>query len=46
MENSATNKVIGESTIWFYSHDKYITTLQGVRHVPRSRYNFTRTLHE
>ena len=39
MENSATSKVIGEETIQFCSHDGYITTLQGVCHVPESRYN-------
>ena len=39
MRNSATNKVIGEGTIQFRSHDGCITTLQGVRHVPESRYN-------
>ena len=39
MKNSATSKVIGEGTIQFRSHDGCITTLQGVRHVPESRYN-------
>jgi len=39
MRNSATSKVIGERTIQFRSHDGYITTLQGFRHVPESRYN-------
>ena len=39
MKNSATSKVIGEETIQFWSHDRFITTLQGVRHVPESRYN-------
>ena len=39
MGNSATSKLIGERTIQFRSHDGYITTLQGVRHVPESRYN-------
>jgi len=39
MGNSATNKVIGEGIIRFHSHDECITTLQGVRHVPDSRYN-------
>jgi len=39
MGNSATSKVIGEETIQFHSHDGCITTLQGVRHVPESRYN-------
>jgi len=39
MEKSATSKVIGEGTIQFQSHDECITTLQGVRHVPESRYN-------
>jgi len=38
MGNSATSKVIGEGTIQFWSHDGCITTLQGVRHVPESRY--------
>jgi len=37
--NSATSKVIGEGTIQFRSHDGCMTTLQGVRHVPESRYN-------
>ena len=40
MENFATSKGIGEGTIQFQSHDGCITTLQGVRHVPESRYNF------
>jgi len=31
--------VIGEGTIKFRSHDGCITTLQGVRHVPKLRYN-------
>ena len=39
MENSATSKVIDEGTIHFHSHDRCITTLQGIRHVPDSRYN-------
>ena len=39
MGNSVTNKVIGEGTIQFQSHDGCITTLQGVRYVPESRYN-------
>jgi len=39
MRNSATSKVIGEETIQFRSHDGCITTLRGVRHVPKSRYN-------
>ena len=39
MGNSATSKVIGEETIQFWSHDGCITTLQGIRHVPESRYN-------
>ena len=38
-ENSATSKVIGEGTIVFRSHDGCITTLQGVHHVPESKYN-------
>ena len=47
MGNSATSKVIGEGTIQFRSHDGCITTLQGVRHVPESRYNLIslRALH-
>ena len=39
MGNSATSKVIGEGTIQFRSHDGCITILQGVRHIPESRYN-------
>jgi len=39
MKNSATGKVNGEGTIQFRSHDGCITTLQGVRQVPESRYN-------
>jgi len=39
MGNSATSKVIGEETMQFRSHDGCITTLQGVRYVPESRYN-------
>jgi len=39
MENSTTSKVIGEGTTQFRSHNGCITTLQGVRHVPESRYN-------
>jgi len=39
MRNSATSKVIGEGTIQFRSHDGCITTLQGVCHIPESRYN-------
>jgi len=39
MRNSATSKVIGERTIQFRSHDGCIITLQGVHHVPESRYN-------
>jgi len=31
--------VIGEETIQFWSHDGCITTLQGVHHVPESRFN-------
>jgi len=31
--------VIGEGTIKFCSHDGCIITIQGVRHVPESRYN-------
>jgi len=37
MRNSATSKVIGEGTIQYHSHDRYITTFQGVHHVPDSR---------
>ena len=40
IENSATSKVIGEGTIQFQSHDGCITTLQGIRHILESRYNF------
>ena len=39
MKNSTTSKVIGEGTIQFRSHDGCITTLQGVRHVLKLRYN-------
>ena len=39
MENSAMSKMIGERTIQFCSHDGCITTLQGVLHVPESKYN-------
>ena len=39
MGNSATSKVIGKGTIQFRSHDGCITTLQGFRHIPESRYN-------
>jgi len=39
MGNSATSKVIGERIIQFRSHDGCITTLQGVCHIPKSRYN-------
>jgi len=39
MENSTTSKVIGERTIQFQSHDRCITTLQGVCYVPESKYN-------
>jgi len=47
IENSATSTVIGEGTIQFYYYDGYITTLQGVHHVPKSRYNLIsfRALH-
>ena len=31
--------MIGEGTIQFCSHDGNVTTLRGVRHVPKSRYN-------
>jgi len=40
MKNSATSKVIGKRTILFRFHDGCITTLQNVRHIPESRYNF------
>jgi len=39
MGYSATNKVIDEETIQFRSHDRCITTLQGIRHVLKLRYN-------
>ena len=39
MGNSAASKVICEGTIQFWSYDECITTLQGVRHIPESRYN-------
>ena len=39
MENSATSKVISEGTIPFRSHDGCITALQGIHHIPKSRYN-------
>ena len=39
MGNSTTNKMIGEGTFQFQSHDGCITILQGVRHVSESRYN-------
>ena len=39
MGNSTTSKVIGVGTIHFLSHDGCITTLQGVRRVPESRYD-------
>ena len=38
MGNSTTNKVIGEGTIQFWSHDGCITIFQGVRHVFITRY--------
>jgi len=38
MGNSTTSKVIGKGTIQFQSHDGSITTLQGIRHVTKSRY--------
>ena len=46
--NSATSNVIGEGTIQFRSHDECITILQGVRHVPESRYTLIslRALHK
>jgi len=39
MENSATSKVIDEGTIHFHSHDRCITTLQGIRQVTEPIYN-------
>ena len=39
MGNFAISKVIGEGTIQFRSHNKCITTLQGIRHVSELRYN-------
>jgi len=39
MRNSVTRKVISEETIQFQPHDGCITTLQGIHHVPESRYN-------
>ena len=47
MGNSAISRVIDEGTIQFWSYDGCITTLQGVRHVPESRYNLIslRALH-
>jgi len=39
MRNSTTSKVIGEGIIQFRSNDGCITSLQGARHVPKSRYN-------
>ena len=39
MGNFTTSKVIDEETVKFHSHDGCITTLQGVCHVPDSRYN-------
>jgi len=39
MGNSTTSKVIGKESIQFRSHDECITTLQGVHHVPESRYS-------
>jgi len=39
MGNSTTSKKIDEGTIQFRSHDGCIITLQGVRHLPKSRYN-------
>ena len=37
--NSTTSKVNDEGTIQFRSHNGCITTFQGVRHIPESRYN-------
>ena len=39
MGNSATSKMISKGTIQFRYHNGCITTLQGVSHVPESRYN-------
>ena len=39
MRNSTTSKVTGKGTIQFRCHDGCITTLQGIHHVPDSRYN-------
>ena len=39
MGNFATIKLIGKETIQFRSRDGCITTLQGVCHIPESRYN-------
>ena len=39
MGNSARSRVIGERTFRFRSHDGSITTLRGVRRVPKTRYN-------
>jgi len=40
MKNSTTSKMTGEKTIQFRSHDGCITTFQGVRYVPESRYKY------
>jgi len=47
MRYSATSKVISEGTIQYHSHNGCITILQGVRHIPKSRYNLIslETLH-
>jgi len=39
MKNFAMSKVINEETMSFHSHNRCITTLQGIHHVPESRYN-------
>ena len=39
MGNSTTNKVIGEGTIKFHSHDGCITILQGAHLVPDLSYD-------
>jgi len=46
-KTSTTSKAIGKWTIYFRSHEGRITTLQGVHHVPKLRYNliFLGTLH-
>ena len=39
MGNYAISKAIGEGTIQHHFHDGCITTVQGVHHVPESKYN-------